>query len=145
MGCDLNRTRSCPYGPMDKAPAYGAGDSGFESQYGLNLFLSRSVQNIFCLWGGDSSRNLSSCCPQTDVRYGCTWWLQKRKRKQKGGDTRIELVTSCTRSRNHTTRPITQETAQAGQTTVVGSKRERDVLELNQRPIGLQPIALPLS
>ena len=27
-----------PYGPMDKAPAYGAGDSGFESQYGL-LFL----------------------------------------------------------------------------------------------------------
>ena len=25
----------CPYGPMDKAPAYGAGDSGFESQYGL--------------------------------------------------------------------------------------------------------------
>ena len=23
---------------MDKAPAYGAGDSGFESQYGLNSF-----------------------------------------------------------------------------------------------------------
>jgi hypothetical protein len=23
---------------MDKAPAYGAGDSGFESQYGLKLF-----------------------------------------------------------------------------------------------------------
>ena len=29
-----------PYGPMDKAPAYGAGDSGFESQYGLILLLS---------------------------------------------------------------------------------------------------------
>ena len=34
-------TRNCmlmdtsPYGPMDKAPAYGAGDSGFESRYGL--------------------------------------------------------------------------------------------------------------
>ncbi len=27
-----------PYGPMDKAPAYGAGDSGFESQYGLTSF-----------------------------------------------------------------------------------------------------------
>ena len=27
-----------PYGPMDKAPAYGAGDSGFESQYGLHFF-----------------------------------------------------------------------------------------------------------
>jgi hypothetical protein len=24
---------------MDKAPAYGAGDSGFESQYGLLFFL----------------------------------------------------------------------------------------------------------
>ena len=58
--------RSCPYGPMDKAPAYGAGDSGFESQYGLVFFLK-------------------------NVR----------------GDARIELATSCTRSRNHTTRPIT--------------------------------------
>jgi hypothetical protein len=29
----------CPYGPMDKAPAYGAGDSGFESQYGLFVFV----------------------------------------------------------------------------------------------------------
>ena len=29
-----------PYGPMDKAPAYGAGDSGFESQYGLDSFSS---------------------------------------------------------------------------------------------------------
>ena len=29
-----------PYGPMDKAPAYGAGDSGFESQYGLTVFFS---------------------------------------------------------------------------------------------------------
>jgi hypothetical protein len=27
--------------------------------------------------------------------------------RQKGGDARIELATSCTRSRNHTTRPIT--------------------------------------
>jgi hypothetical protein len=44
---DQNRTRSCPYGPMDKAPAYGAGDSGFESQYGLNLFLFHSMPNIF--------------------------------------------------------------------------------------------------
>ena len=85
-------SRSCPYGPMDKAPAYGAGDSGFESQYGLLFFL------------------------------------------QKGGDARIELATSCTRSRNHTTRPITHIHTQ-----------KRDVLELNQRPIGLQPIALPLS
>jgi hypothetical protein len=67
------------------------------------------------------------------------------KVQKRGGDARIELATSCTRSRNHTTRPITQEPAGAGQTTVIDSKSERDVLELNQRPIGLQPIALPLS
>ena len=28
----------CPYGPMDKASAYGAEDSGFESPFGLFLF-----------------------------------------------------------------------------------------------------------
>jgi hypothetical protein len=32
---DRESSRQGPYGPMDKAPAYGAGDSGFESQYGL--------------------------------------------------------------------------------------------------------------
>ena len=51
MVSDQNRTRSCPYGPMDKAPAYGAGDSGFESQYGLILFLFHSMQNIFLCAG----------------------------------------------------------------------------------------------
>jgi hypothetical protein len=34
----LQISMSSPYGPMDKAPAYGAGDSGFESQYGLIFF-----------------------------------------------------------------------------------------------------------
>ena len=29
----------CPVGPMDKAPAYGAGDSGFESLAGLLLLI----------------------------------------------------------------------------------------------------------
>jgi hypothetical protein len=33
-----------PYGPMDKAPAYGAGDSGFESQYGLLFFSCGSTK-----------------------------------------------------------------------------------------------------
>jgi hypothetical protein len=33
---------------MDKAPAYGAGDSGFESQYGL-FFFPRIVYFVFCI------------------------------------------------------------------------------------------------
>ena len=32
-----------PYGPMDKAPAYGAGDSGFESRNGLFFQLERII------------------------------------------------------------------------------------------------------
>ena len=35
-------------------------------------------------------------------------WLFAGRFWEKGGDARIELATSCTRSRNHTTRPITQ-------------------------------------
>ena len=42
------KNQKCPYGPMDKAPAYGAGDSGFESRYGLFLQLL-----IFFLFLGD--------------------------------------------------------------------------------------------
>ena len=148
MVCDQNRTRSCPYGPMDKAPAYGAGDSGFESQYGLNIFLFRSLQTIFFV----RVRERWFTIPQGVPSPYRPWTLmflprtQKRlKQSTKGGDARIELATSCTRSRNHTTRPITLKPAWAGQTTGYHPKRERDVLELNQRPIGLQPIALPLS
>jgi hypothetical protein len=39
----------CPYGPMDKAPAYGAGDSGFESQYGLSFCIFLFFV-LFCLF-----------------------------------------------------------------------------------------------
>jgi hypothetical protein len=35
-GWRIDRCRcKSPYGPMDKAPAYGAGDSGFEFRQGL--------------------------------------------------------------------------------------------------------------
>ena len=97
---------------MDKAPAYGAGDSGFESQYGLTFFCAKLLR-------------------QSHRRRVLR---MKGSVEKNGGDARIELATSCTRSRNHTTRPITQ-----------ACMKKRDVLELNQRPIGLQPIALPLS
>ena len=30
------------------------------------------------------------------------------EKRERGGDARIELATSCTLSKNHTTRPITQ-------------------------------------
>lgn len=42
-----------PYGPMDKAPAYGAGDSGFESQYGLIFFCQAAG-----VWGRDIKKLL---------------------------------------------------------------------------------------
>jgi hypothetical protein len=40
--------KSCLYGPMDKAPAYGAGDCGFESRYGL--FFVCFCFPCFCFW-----------------------------------------------------------------------------------------------
>ena len=41
-----------PYGPMDKAPAYGAGDSGFESRYGLVFVFYKAVW-LWILFGFD--------------------------------------------------------------------------------------------
>ena len=36
-----------PYGPMDKAPAYGAGDSRFDPWYGQDsLLLSRTMSDF---------------------------------------------------------------------------------------------------
>ena len=142
MLCNHTRPRGCPYGPMDKAPAYGAGDSGFESQYGLIFFVSLPLKPvvptflIFCL-GRTANLSLVLTLRGSISRHSPD--------QKKGGDARIELATSCTRSRNHTTRPITRRSAVAGRATPLAPKRERDVLELNQRPIGLQPIALPLS
>ena len=36
---------------MDKAPAYGAGDSGFESQYGLLSFSLNCLSFFLCQLG----------------------------------------------------------------------------------------------
>ena len=89
---------------MDKAPAYGAGDSGFESQYGLIFF---------CLFFTAVSWSWRVIPP---FGHGQTH-PTKKKGDTTRGDARIELATSCTRSRNHTTRPITQlSTARPAQT-----------------------------
>ena len=45
---------------MDKAPAYGAGDSGFESQYGLVFFL-KNVR-------GDARIELATSCTNHTTR-----------------------------------------------------------------------------
>jgi hypothetical protein len=77
---------------MDKAPAYGAGDSGFESQYGLYFFDSKR--------GVMRESNSRPPAPEAGI---------------------IPLDQSPT------------------------SQKKRDVLDLNQRPAGLQPAGLPLS
>jgi hypothetical protein len=70
---------------MDKAPAYGAGDSGFESQYGLNLFLSRSGQNIFCLWGGGTPPKISlRVAPRLMSNTGVPGGCKKESTRKKG-------------------------------------------------------------
>ena len=78
---------------MDKAPAYGAGDSGFESQYGL-YFL--------------------------DAKRGVMRESNSRPPAPEAGIIPLDQS------------PTSQT-------------KERDVLELNQRPARLQRAALPLS
>jgi hypothetical protein len=90
MLSDQNRTRSCPYGPMDKAPAYGAGDSGFESQYGLNLFLFHSVQNVFLhararrITHGSPSRSLHTTPDSSWTLFGSRGRKKGASKVQKG-------------------------------------------------------------
>jgi hypothetical protein len=55
-----------PYGPMDKAPAYGAGDSGFESQYGLISYATQhhaSTYHLLCVrhWSGEFGLLAEGC------------------------------------------------------------------------------------
>jgi hypothetical protein len=56
------KIKSCLYGPMDKAPAYGAGDSGFESRYGLFFFFSFlvGVKKFMHSAGFEPARTLSN-------------------------------------------------------------------------------------
>ena len=84
-----------PCGLMDKALPSGGRDCGFESRLGLIgiLFSGPGPLTLVCgLWG--SGAKILASAPT-------------RGRRKKGGDARIELATSCTLSKNHTTRPIT--------------------------------------
>ena len=49
-------------------------------------------------------------CPREFKSRRCRFCFLflKKKQEKKRGDARIELATSCTQSKNHTTRPITQ-------------------------------------
>ena len=92
---------------MDKALPSGGRDCGFESRLGL----------VCGGPGGLATFLPMRCCHSPLWRAERMMWPRmhyKTTRKTKkitiaGGDARIELATSCTRSRNHTTRPITQE------------------------------------
>jgi hypothetical protein len=82
-----------PCGLMDKALPSGGRDCGFESRLGLfgTLFSGPGPLAVVCGAAGQK------------------FWPHRQRGGggEKGGDARIELATSCTLSKNHTTRPIT--------------------------------------
>jgi hypothetical protein len=68
---------------MDKAPAYGAGDSGFESQYGLLSFSLRHLSFFLCQLG-------SFCCPlfrpkRLSIMRSDSVSIEEKKAPQKEG------------------------------------------------------------
>jgi hypothetical protein len=85
-----------PCGLMDKALPSGGRDCGFESRLGLvsTLFSGPDPLAVICGLWCSGAKVLAA--PATRGGGG-----------KKGGDARIELATSCTLSKNHTTRPIT--------------------------------------
>ena len=91
---------------MDKAPAYGAGDSGFESQYGLFFFCS------VCFVSGPEG-----CKKELDYS-GVMRESNSRPPAPEAGIIPLDQS------------PVSS--IESG-----GKKVLRDMLELNQRPIGL--------
>ena len=80
---------------MDKALPSGGRDCGFESRLGLPFL---SVDEA-CGLG-----RVVLCSG-----YYLVLWTERDQKSGYGrGDARIELATSCTLSKNHTTRPITR-------------------------------------
>jgi hypothetical protein len=80
---------------MDKALPSGGRDCGFESRLGLFGILFAEPGPLAVVCGLRCSGAKLLAAPPT------------RGGRKKGGDARIELATSCTLSKNHTTRPIT--------------------------------------
>jgi hypothetical protein len=89
---DRESSRQGPYGPMDKAPAYGAGDSGFESQYGL--FFVPSSTSLFSFIYVVCSRHgwfRFSLQPQAnEVRLGSLTGRKETKKKDRPRSNRGE-------------------------------------------------------
>jgi hypothetical protein len=89
---DRESSRQGPYGPMDKAPAYGAGDSGFESQYGL--FFVPSSTTLFSFIYVVCSRHgcfRFSLQPQAnEVRLGSSTGRKETKKKDRPRSNRGE-------------------------------------------------------
>jgi hypothetical protein len=86
-----------PCGLMDKALPSGGRDCGFESRLGLldTLFSGPGPLAVVCGLRCNGAKVLAAPANAAGGWGG------------KGGDARIELATSCTLSKNHTTRPIT--------------------------------------
>ena len=134
---------------MDKAPAYGAGDSGFESQYGLTFFFFFPF--FFCslavlrLPAGPThvpstrkaSRRRTAATPLDHKKHT---WARRPTKKEEG-----VMRESNSRPPAPEAGIIPLDQSPSCAQYAGKNKQKRDTLELNQRPIGLQPIALPLS
>ena len=106
---------------MDSASDFGSGGWGFESPQGLFFLLSLFGRTLcaWCILGCDNMAEWLRRQPAKLMgfaRVGSNPTVvvllflppTGSNQKKKGGDARIELATSCTLSKNHTTRPITQ-------------------------------------
>jgi hypothetical protein len=105
---------------MDSASDFGSGGWGFESPQGLFFLLSLFGRTL--VPGTLGCDNMAEWLRRQPAklmgfaRVGSNptvvvlFFLPPTgsNQKKKGGDARIELATSCTLSKNHTTRPITQ-------------------------------------
>ena len=106
---------------MDKALPSGGRDSGFESRLGLGHHFAA---------GAGGEKKIAKKCLDRGSNTG------PLDLQSNALPTELSKPVEC---------HIKLRVLQTQKREKAKTRKKRDVLELNQRPIGLQPIALPLS